>query len=126
MEQKLNTARQIFIQAVNWLNIYFRRKIPHLLRQSFPHTTPFRKAVYDKLLMIPYWQTMTYREITSIIADMRDVEQMLAQAVGDTVGYNPISIIIPCHRVVGANRSLMGYANGLDKKIGLMKLQNSL
>ena len=87
------------------------------------NTTPFRKAVYDILLTIPYGQTMTYGEIANIIAEQNGVERMSAQAVGGAVGHNPISIIIPCHRVIGAYGSLTGYAGGLDRKIELLKLE---
>ena len=86
-------------------------------------TTPFRKAVYDILLTIPYGQTITYGEIARILADQQGVERMSSQAVGSAVGHNPISIIVPCHRVVGADGSLTGYAGGLDKKIDLLKLE---
>ena len=74
---------------------------------------------------IPYGQTMTYGEIANIIAKQKGVERMSAQAVGGAVGHNPISIIIPCHRVVGTNGSLTGYAGGLDKKTELLKLEKS-
>lgn len=69
---------------------------------------------------------MTYGEIANVIADKREIKRMSAQAVGNAVGHNPISIIIPCHRVVGANGSLVGYAGGLDKKIRLLKLENPI
>ena len=78
------------------------------------------------MLTIPYGQTMTYGEIANIIAKQNGVERMSAQAVGGAVGHNPVSIIIPCHRVVGADGSLTGYAGGLDKKIELLKLEKAL
>ena len=113
----------IFTQTCNWLNIYFNGKIPDLTPPISLNTTPFRKAVYDILLTIPYGHTMTYGEIANIIAKQNGVERMSAQAVGGAVGHNPISLIIPCHRVVGADGSLTGYAGGLDKKIELLKLE---
>ena len=113
----------IFMQACNWLDIYFGGKEPSFTPPISLHTTPFRKTVYDILLTIPYGQTMTYGEIASILAEQQGVKRMSAQAVGSAVGHNPISIIIPCHRVVGADGSLTGYAGGLDKKTALLKLE---
>lgn len=116
----------IFTQTCNWLDIYFSGRIPDFIPPISLNTTPFRKAVYDILLTIPYGHTMTYGEIANIIAKQNGVERMSAQAVGGAVGYNPISIIIPCHRVVGADESLTGYAGGLDRKIELLKLEKVL
>ena len=113
----------IFTETVKWLDIYFSGKEPDFTPTISLHTTPFRKAVYDILLTIPYGQTMTYGEIASILAEQQGVERMSAQAVGSAVGHNPFSIIIPCHRVVGADGSLTGYAGGLDKKSALLKLE---
>ena len=113
----------IFKQTVKWLDMYFSGRIPDFIPPISLNTTPFRKAVYDILLTIPYGQTMTYGEIANIIAKQKGIERMSAQAVGGAVGHNPISIIIPCHRVVGADGSLTGYASGLDKKIELLKLE---
>ena len=113
----------IFTQTIKWLDTYFGGKVPDFTPQISLQTTPFRKAVYDILLTIPYGQTMTYGEIANIIAEQNGVERMSAQAVGGAVGHNPVSIIIPCHRVVGADGSLTGYAGGLDRKIELLKLE---
>lgn len=115
----------IFTETVKWLDIYFGGKKPSFTLPINLHTTPFRKAVYDILLTIPYGQTMTYGEIARILAEQQGVERMSAQTVGSAVGHNPISIIIPCHRVVGADGSLTGYAGGLDKKTALLKLENN-
>ena len=87
-------------------------------------TTAFRKAVWEILLTIPYGRTMTYGEIADRIAAERGLRGMSAQAVGGAVGHNPISIIIPCHRVLGADGSLTGYAGGLDKKARLLELEH--
>lgn len=113
----------IFTQTCKWLDIYFGGKEPSFTPPISLHTTPFRKAVYDILLTIPYGQTMTYGEIASILAEQQGMARMSAQAVGSAVGHNPISIIIPCHRVVGVDGSLTGYAGGLDKKTALLKLE---
>ncbi|SFX41207.1 methylated-DNA--[protein]-cysteine S-methyltransferase [Ruminococcus sp. XPD3002] len=116
----------IFTRTCNWLDIYFSGNIPDFTPSIYLNTTPFRKAVYDILLTIPYEQIMTYGEIANIIAEQNGVERMSAQAVGGAVGHNPVSIIIPCHRVVGADGSLTGYAGDLDRKIELLKLEKAL
>ena len=86
-------------------------------------TTPFRKAVWEILLTIPFGKTMTYGEIADRVAMQNGLSRMSAQAVGQAVGHNAISLIIPCHRVVGANGSLTGYAGGIDKKAKLLALE---
>lgn len=85
--------------------------------------TPFAERVWQLLLEIPYGKTTTYGEIAKQIATEREISQMSAQAVGNAVGSNPISIIIPCHRVIGASGNLVGYTGGLEKKIFLLKLE---
>ena len=88
-------------------------------------TTPFREAVWEILLTIPYGKTMTYGEIAGRIANEKGISRMSAQAVGGAVGHNPISLIIPCHRVVGTKGSLTGYAGGIDKKVQLLTLEKA-
>lgn len=85
----------------------------------------FAKAVWQILCEIPYGKVTTYGDIASQIAKTRNQRNMSAQAVGGAVGHNPISIIIPCHRVIGKNGSLIGYAGGIEKKLKLLKLENS-
>ncbi len=126
ISESLESVLPIFTQTCNWLDIYFSGRIPDFTPSIFLQTTPFRKAVYDILLTIPYGHTMTYGEIENIIAMQNGVERMSAQAVGGAVGHNPVSIIIPCHKVVGADGSLTGYAGGLDRKIELLKLGKAL
>lgn len=126
ISESIESELPIFKQTVKWLDIYFSGRIPDFTPSISLNTTPFRKAVYDILLTIPYGQTMTYGEIANIIAKQNGVERMSAQAVGGAVGHNPVSIIIPCHRVVGADGSLTGYAGGLNKKIELLKLEKAL
>ena len=104
----------VFEQTLDWLEIYFTGQDPAFLPPLSPRGTPFRKAVWDVLLTIPYGQTRTYGP------------HMSAQAVGGAVGHNPISLLIPCHRVVGADGSLTGYAGGVDKKAQLLKLEGIL
>ena len=126
ISESLESEMPIFTQTCNWLDIYFSGRIPDFTPPISLNTTPFRKAVYDILLTIPYGQTMTYGEIANIIAEQNGVERMSAQAVGGAVGHNPISIIVPCHRVIGTDGSLTGYAGGLDRKIKLLKLEKAL
>ena len=85
--------------------------------------TAFRKAVWEILQQIPYGQTMTYGQIAEQIASERGIVRMSAQAVGGAVGHNPVSIIVPCHRVLGAGGSLTGYGGGLDRKKALLELE---
>ena len=115
----------VFEDTIKWLDIYFGGAIPDFTPVMSVHSTPFRKAVWDILLTIPYGQTMTYGEIAEILAQQTGKKKMSAQAVGGAVGHNPISIIIPCHRVVGADGRLTGYAGGIDRKRFLLELEGN-
>lgn len=116
----------VFGEAEKWLEIYFTGKDPGFTPRLAPKGTPFQKEVWDILLTIPYGQTVTYGYIASIIAEKRGIKRFSAQAVGGAVGHNPISLIIPCHRVIGADGSLTGYGGGLDRKASLLKSEGSL
>lgn len=113
----------IFKQTDKWLDIYFSGKSPEFTPPLTMHTTPFRKCVWEIMLTIPFGRTMTYGEIADKIAKQKGIEKMSAQAIGGAVGHNSISLIIPCHRVVGSNGNLTGYAGGLDKKIKLLEIE---
>lgn len=113
----------VFEEAKRWLDIYFSGKAPDFTPPLCMDTTPFRRIVWNILLTIPYGHTMTYGEIAHKIAKKNGLPQMSAQAVGGAVGHNPISLIIPCHRVVGTNGSLTGYAGGIEKKVKLLALE---
>lgn len=115
----------IFEEADRWLDMYFSGKAPDFTPKLNMRTTAFRKAVWEILLTIPYGQTMTYGEIAGQVAEQMGLKQMSAQAVGGAVGHNAISLIIPCHRVVGADGSLTGYAGGIDKKIRLLQMEHA-
>ena len=115
----------IFKDTCRWLDMYFSGKKPSFTPPIQMRTTPFPKQVWEILLQIPYGHTMTYGEISDKIAKEKGIKKMSAQAVGGAVGHNSISLIIPCHRVVGANGNLTGYAGGLDKKIYLLKLEGA-
>lgn len=113
----------IFEQSARWLYIYFSGKAPDFTPQLHMQTTPFRKAVWEIMLTVPFGKMMTYGEIAEIIAKQKGLSKMSAQAVGGAVGHNSISLIIPCHRVVGTNGSLTGYAGGIEKKVQLLTLE---
>lgn len=113
----------VFELADKWLDIYFSGKAPDFTPPLSMKATPFRKAVWEILLTIPYGKTMTYGEIADRIAKQKGLPHMSAQAVGGAVGHNAISLIIPCHRVVGTNGSLTGYAGGIDKKRKLLIME---
>lgn len=115
----------IFEQSVRWLDIYFSGKTPDFTPPLCMQTTPFRKAVWEIMLTIPFGKTMTYGEIAERIAKQKGLSKMSAQAVGGAVGHNSISLIIPCHRVVGTNGSLTGYSGGIEKKVQLLKLEKA-
>lgn len=116
-------AQEILKQTKEWLDIYFGGSEPGFTPPLKVKESDFRQAVCEIMLQIPYGQTMTYGEIASIIAEQKGIPRMAAQAVGGAVGHNPISIIIPCHRVVGTNGSLTGYGGGIQRKVALLELE---
>ena len=113
----------VFQETIRWLDTYFGGGIPDFTLPIKMHGTAFRQMVWEILLTIPYGQTTTYGEIARRVAHEKKVPVMSAQAVGGAVGHNDIALIIPCHRVVGKNGSLTGYAAGLDKKAYLLKME---
>ncbi len=114
----------IFEETDLWLDIYFSGREPDFTPPLFMNTTDFRKMVWEILLTIPYGSTVSYGEIAERIANQMNYTRMSAQAVGGAVSHNPISIIIPCHRVISANGSLTGYAGGIDRKAKLLNLES--
>lgn len=110
----------------HWLDIYFNGMEPDFSVPVYFNGTDFQNEVWKILCTIPYGQTLTYGEIAKRIAAKRGIPRMSAQAIGGAVGHNEISIIVPCHRVIGANGSLTGYAGGLDKKIKLLTLEKAI
>lgn len=116
------TNLPVFVQTKKWLNAYFAGKKPAISALPLsPIGSDFRQAVWKILCSIPYGEYMTYGEIAQKMAVQMNKKSMSSQAVGGAVGHNPISIIIPCHRVVGANGSLTGFAGGIAKKIKLLE-----
>ena len=115
----------LFVQTKRWLDIYFSGKEPDFSVPLHFTGTEFQNEVWELLLAIPYGQTTTYGELARRNAGKRGVKHMSAQAVGGAVGHNNISVIVPCHRVVGTNGSLTGYAGGIDKKVKLLELEKA-
>lgn len=117
---------KIFKETTKWLDIYFSGKEPSFtLEYKIENLTPFRKEIIDIMNNIKYGTTITYNDIAKIVAKNHGINKMSAQAVGGAVGWNPICIIIPCHRVVGANGNLTGYGGGIENKIELLKLEKN-
>lgn len=117
---------KIFDETVKWLDIYFEGKNPGFTpKYKIENMTDFRQQVIDIMNKIPYGQTITYNDIAQEIARKQRIKRMSAQAVGGAVGWNPICIIIPCHRVVGVNGNLTGYGGGLQNKIKLLELEKN-
>ena len=113
----------IFRQVESWLESYFSGKQTSITIPLQPKGTSFQQRVWQILQEIPYGETMTYGEIAHRIAKEKGVETFSAQAVGQAVGKNPISILIPCHRVLGKNGALTGYAGGVHRKEKLLQLE---
>ncbi len=113
----------VFSQTCRWLDRYFEGKDPGVLPPLAPQGTPFRREVWDILLTIPRGEVLTYGDIAARLAQRRGTAHFSAQAVGGAVGHNPISILIPCHRVVGRDGALTGYAGGLWRKEALLALE---
>ena len=114
--------KEILIKTKEWLDRYFKGEEPSINELDLnPLGSNFRKSVWKILCEIPYGEVITYKDIAFTIAKQKDLKMMSSQAVGGAVSHNPISIIIPCHRVVGSNGSLTGYAGGIDKKVYLLK-----
>ncbi len=113
----------VFGQARRWLDIYFSGQEPDFKITLHLTGSEFQNEVWEILCQIPYGHTTTYGDIARQFAGKRGLATMSAQAVGNAVAHNPISIIVPCHRVVGGNGSLTGYAGGIDRKIVLLKLE---
>ncbi len=120
-EVKTNCETEVLLKTMRWLDRYFTGQKPAIAEIPLaPVGSEFRQVVWKILTEIPYGTVITYKFIANEIAACRHINQMSAQAVGGAVGHNPISIIIPCHRVVGTNGSLTGYAGGIDKKAWLL------
>ena len=113
-----------FEVTIMWLNQYFNGKNPFITPPIQLEGTEFRKSVWSILQTIPYGETTTYGDIGKQIAQQQGKEKFSAQAVGGAVGHNPISIIVPCHRVIGSNGQLTGYAGGIERKKYMLDLES--
>ena len=121
-----NNELEIFKKTKNWLKSYFKNEKPEIKDLPLaPYGSDFRKRVWQILCKIPYGKTAAYGQIAKIIAKEQN-KKMSAQAIGNAIGHNPISIIIPCHRVIGSNGSLTGYAGGIRTKIKLLKHEKAI
>ena len=121
-----NNNLKIFVTVKSWLDKYFAGKKPNIKEIPIKFIgNDFRKSVWKILYKIPYGTVLTYGDIAKQIAKQQGITKMSAQAIGGAVGHNPISIIVPCHRVVGKNWKLTGYAAGLDKKKKLLELEQA-
>lgn len=117
-----NDKEEILVKTKKWLDKYFLSENPKISDLEISlNGTYFEKVVWELLKKIPYGEVTTYKELSKKVAKKLGKEKMSAQAVGGAIGHNPISIIIPCHRVVGTDGSLTGYAGGIDKKVKLLK-----
>ncbi|MDR0640933.1 MAG: methylated-DNA--[protein]-cysteine S-methyltransferase [Treponema sp.] len=119
LEQNLS----IFENIQKWLDIYFSGKEPDFMPPLKPRGTPYQKLIWDALCKIPYGHTTSYGKLAKQFELQHEGRHTSARAIGSAVGHNPISILIPCHRVIGQNNNLTGYAGGIDKKMKLLKLE---
>ena len=116
----------IFNETCSWLDIYFSGKEPTFTpKYKINNSTPFRNMIIELMKNIPFGETSTYGDIAKKVAKIKGIKEMSSQAVGGAVGWNPICIIIPCHRVIGFNGNLTGYGGGINNKIALLKLEKN-
>lgn len=115
----------VFRETFDWLDLYFSGRQPDFRPALSLQATDFRKRIWEILLSIPFGCTMTYGEIAGRIAGEKGIKKMSPQAVGGAVAHNPVSLIIPCHRVVGSRGELTGYAAGIEKKRWLLQHEHA-
>lgn len=124
LNEAVDQKNLIIKQATNWLDRYFNKEKPAIDSLPLaPNVTDFRKKVLEVLKSVPYGQTITYQQILDKLKENYGENVGSARAVGGAVGHNPISIIIPCHRVIGSEGSLTGYAGGKERKVALLTLE---
>ena len=124
-EERAERNTPVLSAARHWLDVYFTGRELDFMPPLNPVGSGFQRAVWELLLQIPYGQTTTYGALAQELAQQQGLAHMSAQAVGGAVGRNKISILIPCHRVVGTGGRLTGYAGGVDRKAGLLELEHS-
>lgn len=124
LDTAIDQETPVISQTKSWLDAYFAGENPPVDTSILnPEVTPYRQQVLDALLNVPYGQTISYQEIADQVAINTPGKRGSARAAGGAVGHNPISILIPCHRVVATNGALTGYAGGIDRKIALLALE---
>lgn len=124
--EEQDSILEIFQKTKHWLKRYFNKENPDMTELLLaPEGNEFRQTVWKLLCEIPYGTTTTYGDIARKTAQLLHKEKMSAQAVGNAIGHNPIAIVIPCHRVIGADGSLVGYGGGLDIKIKLLEIEKT-
>ena len=124
MQTMVAAETPVIMQVKNWLDAYFAGENPTLDPNILdPEVTPYRKQILNALIHVPYGQTTSYKELADKVALTTPGKRGSARAAGGAVGHNPISILIPCHRVVATNGALTGYAGGIDRKIALLALE---
>ena len=127
LKRRLERAERdgaVFRETRRWLDIYFSGRQPDFTpRYRMDGLTPFRRDVVEAMCAIPFGETATYGDIAGALARKHGIAKMSAQAVGGAVGWNPICIIVPCHRVIGANGNLTGYGGGIMNKVRLLSLE---
>ena len=122
-DSRIEKKISIFEDTVRWLDLYFDGKDPGFIPPLRLTGTSFQRSVWEILLTIPYGHTMTYGDIARRLAEEAGAGRVSAQAVGGAVGHNPISLIVPCHRVIGRCGKLTGYAGGLERKAWLLEME---
>ena len=116
-EKIMNNDEKYFADTIRWLDLYFDHQIPDFIpKYRINDLTPFREKVIKIMEKIPYGKTITYGQIGEMIAKEKGIPKMSAQAVGGAVGFNPICIIVPCHRVMGAGNKITGYGGGIKRR----------
>lgn len=125
-DEYISQETKVLKETKNWLDMYFSGEEPKFIPPLHLIGSVFRQEVWKILLRIPYGKTVTYGEIARQMAVIQKREHSSARAIGGAVGHNPISVIIPCHRVVGTKGKLTGYAGGIDKKVALLKLEHTI
>ena len=118
--ERTEQETSVLAEAKRWLDIYFSGREPDFTPPLHPIGSAFRQSVWEILLQIPYGETMTYGEIARRLAEKQGLSQMSAQAVGGAVGHNDVSLVIPCHRVIGSDGNLTGYSGGVVRKAALL------
>ncbi len=121
---EINDNLPIFKEVAKWLDVYFSGQVPNFVpKYKIVGATAFQAEVIAEVEKIPYGKVVTYGDIAKVIASKRGLRRMSAQAVGGAVGWNPVCLIVPCHRVVGVGGKLVGYGGGIENKIKLLQLE---